>query len=176
MRRSIAGFSFFDTKSFESVKTCVVCTVTKSVSRLARNAVDSLVAVRKIKGKGVEVYFQKENIYMLDSKGELLITIMSSLARKRVAASWKTSHGDAANASRMARSPCLTKTSSAAARARMARWRSCRKKRRWRGASSACFSKARRPWHQENIGNKSYPHAHREANVADGDHFKHPHQ
>ena len=82
MRRSIAGFSFFDTKSFESVKTCVVCTVTKSVSRLARNAVDSLAAVRKIKGKGVEVYFQKENIYMLDSKGELLITIMSSLAQK----------------------------------------------------------------------------------------------
>lgn len=56
--------------------------VTKSVSRFARNTVDSLTAVRKLKEKGVEVYFQKENIYTLDSKGELLITIMSSLAQE----------------------------------------------------------------------------------------------
>ncbi|MBQ7574401.1 MAG: recombinase family protein [Clostridia bacterium] len=56
--------------------------VTKSVSRFARNTVDSLVTVRKLKDKGVEVYFEKENIYTLDSKGELLITIMSSLAQE----------------------------------------------------------------------------------------------
>ena len=56
--------------------------MTKSVSRFARNTVDSLVTVRKLKEKGVEVYFEKENIYTLDSKGELLITIMSSLAQE----------------------------------------------------------------------------------------------
>ncbi len=56
--------------------------VTKSVSRFARNTVDSLITVRKLKEKGVEVYFEKENIYTLDSKGELLITIMSSLAQE----------------------------------------------------------------------------------------------
>lgn len=56
--------------------------VTKSVSRFARNTVDSLTTVRKLKEKGVEVYFEKENIYTLDSKGELLITIMSSLAQE----------------------------------------------------------------------------------------------
>src|SRR5699024_2944331 len=56
--------------------------VTKSVSRFARNTVDSLVTVRKLKEKGVEVYFEKENISTLDSKGELLITIMSSLAQE----------------------------------------------------------------------------------------------
>lgn len=56
--------------------------VTKSVSRFARNTVDSLVTVRQLKEKGVEVYFEKENIYTLDSKGELLITIMSSLAQE----------------------------------------------------------------------------------------------
>ena len=56
--------------------------VTKSVSRFARNTVDSLTTVRKLKEKGVEVYFQKENIFTLDSKGELLITIMSSLAQE----------------------------------------------------------------------------------------------
>mgnify|MGYP001113928500 FL=1 len=56
--------------------------VTKSVSRFARNTVDSLTMVQKLKEKGVEVYFQKENIYTLDSKGEILITIMSSLAQE----------------------------------------------------------------------------------------------
>lgn len=56
--------------------------VTKSVSRFARNTVDSLTTVRQLKEKGVEVYFEKENIYTLDSKGELLITIMSSLAQE----------------------------------------------------------------------------------------------
>ncbi len=56
--------------------------VTKSVSRFARNTVDSLTTVRKLKEKGVEVFFEKEDIYTLDSKGELLITIMSSLAQE----------------------------------------------------------------------------------------------
>jgi len=56
--------------------------VTKSVSRFARNTVDTLSTVRNLKKHGVEVYFEKENIYTLDSKGELLITIMSSLAQE----------------------------------------------------------------------------------------------
>ena len=56
--------------------------ITKSVSRFARNTVDSLTTVRMLKERGVEVYFEKENIYTLDSKGELLITIMSSLAQE----------------------------------------------------------------------------------------------
>ncbi len=56
--------------------------ITKSVSRFARNTVDSLTTVRKLRDKGIEVYFEKENIYTLDSKGELLITIMSSLAQE----------------------------------------------------------------------------------------------
>ena len=56
--------------------------ITKSVSRFARNTVDSLTTVRKLKEVGVEIYFEKENIWTLDSKGELLITIMSSLAQE----------------------------------------------------------------------------------------------
>ncbi len=56
--------------------------ITKSVSRFARNTVDSLTTVRKLKEKGVEIYFEKENIWTLDAKGELLITIMSSLAQE----------------------------------------------------------------------------------------------
>lgn len=56
--------------------------VTKSVSRFARNTVDSLTYIRKLKEAGVECYFEKENIYTFDGKGELLITIMSSLAQE----------------------------------------------------------------------------------------------
>ena len=56
--------------------------VTKSVSRFARNTVDCLSTIRTLKDKGIEVYFEKENIRTLDSKGELLITIMSSLAQE----------------------------------------------------------------------------------------------
>lgn len=56
--------------------------VTKSVSRFARNTVDSLTTVRQLKEKGIEIFFEKENIWTLDSKGELLITIMSSLAQE----------------------------------------------------------------------------------------------
>lgn len=56
--------------------------LTKSVSRFARNTVDTLTHVRQLKEAGVEVFFEKENIWTLDSKGELLITIMSSLAQE----------------------------------------------------------------------------------------------
>lgn len=56
--------------------------ITKSVSRFARNTVDTLTTVRKLKEKGVEVYFERENVYTLDSKGEVMLTIMSSLAQE----------------------------------------------------------------------------------------------
>lgn len=56
--------------------------VTKSVSRFARNTVDSLTTIRKLKEHGTECYFEKENIWTFDGKGELLITIMSSLAQE----------------------------------------------------------------------------------------------
>ena len=56
--------------------------VTKSVSRFARNTVDSLSTIRKLKDNGVEVYFEKENIWTFDSSGELLLTIMSSLSQE----------------------------------------------------------------------------------------------
>ena len=56
--------------------------VTKSVSRFARNTVDSLTTIRKLKEHGTEVYFEKEAIWTFDGKGELLLTIMSSLAQE----------------------------------------------------------------------------------------------
>lgn len=56
--------------------------ITKSISRFARNTVDTLTAIRELKAKNVEVYFEKENIWSLDGKGEVLLTIMSSLAQE----------------------------------------------------------------------------------------------
>lgn len=56
--------------------------ITKSVSRFARNTVDSLTTIRNLKEIGCECYFEKENIWTFDGKGELLLTIMSSLAQE----------------------------------------------------------------------------------------------
>ena len=56
--------------------------LTKSISRFARNTVDSVSTIRKLNEKGIAVYFEKENIYTMDSKGEFLLTIMSSLAQE----------------------------------------------------------------------------------------------
>ena len=64
--------------------------VTKSVSRFAGNTVDSLQTIRKLKEIGCEVYFEKEQIRSFDGKGELLITIMRALRRKRPEAYRKT--------------------------------------------------------------------------------------
>lgn len=55
--------------------------ITKSISRFARNTLDCLKYVRLLKDKGIGVYFEKENIDTLDSKGEVLLTILSSLAQ-----------------------------------------------------------------------------------------------
>ena len=56
--------------------------ITKSVSRFARNTVDSLTTIRKLKENNIEVYFEKENIWSFDGKGEVMLTIMSSLAQE----------------------------------------------------------------------------------------------
>jgi site-specific DNA recombinase len=55
--------------------------ITKSISRFARNTVDCLHYVRKLKEKGIAVYFETENIDTLGSTGELLLTILSGLAQ-----------------------------------------------------------------------------------------------
>lgn len=56
--------------------------ITKSISRFARNTVDCLRCIRKLKAKQNAVFFEKENINTLDAKGEVLITIMASLAQQ----------------------------------------------------------------------------------------------
>ncbi len=56
--------------------------ITKSISRFARNTLDCLKYIRELKEKNIPVFFEKENINTMDSKGEVLLTIMASLAQQ----------------------------------------------------------------------------------------------
>ncbi len=55
--------------------------IVKSISRFARNTLDCLNYVRRLKELGIGVTFEKENIDTMDAKGEVLLTILSSLAQ-----------------------------------------------------------------------------------------------
>ena len=55
--------------------------LTKSLSRFARNTVDSLDYIRELKSLGIAVVSEKENINTLTAESEMLITIMSCFAQ-----------------------------------------------------------------------------------------------
>lgn len=85
------GISGTDTKHRtqfnEMIKACkagkIDLIITKSISRFARNTVDCLNHVRTLKfDYNVEVFFEKENIYSFDSKMELVLTMLSSIAQE----------------------------------------------------------------------------------------------
>ena len=58
--------------------------ITKSISRFARNTLDSIKYVRKLKAMGVGVLFEKENINTLEENSEVILTILSSLAQEEL--------------------------------------------------------------------------------------------
>ncbi len=58
--------------------------ITKSISRFARNTVDTLQYVRKLKDRNIAVFFEDENINTLSMDGELLLTVLSSVAQQEV--------------------------------------------------------------------------------------------
>ena len=53
----------------------------KSVSRFARDTVDTLKATRHLKDLGIDVYFERENIHSMSKEGELLLTLLASFAQ-----------------------------------------------------------------------------------------------
>lgn len=55
--------------------------LTKSVSRFARNTVDSLKYVRILKELGIAVFFEEQNINTLDADNEMLLTIHSAFSQ-----------------------------------------------------------------------------------------------
>ena len=56
--------------------------ITKSISRFARNTLDCLTYIRKLKDLGIPILFEKEGINTMDAKGEILLTIMASIAQQ----------------------------------------------------------------------------------------------
>ena len=59
--------------------------LTKSISRFARNTLDCLTVVRKLKSLGVGITFEKEGLDTLDGTGEVILTILASIAQKESA-------------------------------------------------------------------------------------------
>ena len=56
--------------------------IAKSVSRFARNTIDSLTPIRRLKEHNVECWFERENIHTFDPRAELLLTIMAGIAQE----------------------------------------------------------------------------------------------
>ena len=54
--------------------------IVKSISRFSRNTVDSIETVRRLCDMGIYIFFEKENIDTGKMEGELLLSILSSLA------------------------------------------------------------------------------------------------
>ena len=59
--------------------------ITKSISRFARNTLDCLNYIRKLKALSIPIVFEKENINTMESSGEVLVTILASIAQQESA-------------------------------------------------------------------------------------------
>ncbi len=83
----ISGTSIQGRNGFqEMIKACelgkIDIILTKSIQRFARNTVDLLQTIRTLKDRGIEVWFEKENIHTLSGDGELMLTILASIAQE----------------------------------------------------------------------------------------------
>jgi site-specific DNA recombinase len=54
--------------------------ITKSISRLSRNVLDTLTIIRSLKAKGINIYFEKENLNSFEAEKEIDITFNGVLA------------------------------------------------------------------------------------------------
>jgi DNA invertase Pin-like site-specific DNA recombinase len=76
--------------------------ITKSISRFARNTVTLLETVRELKGLGIDVWFEEQNIHTMSADGELMLSILASYAQERAARQARTKCGGSNAISRMA--------------------------------------------------------------------------
>ena len=72
----------FNRMLWECEKGNIDIILTKSIQRFARNTVDLLNTVRRLKSLGIEVRFEKEQIHSLSGEGELMLSILASFAQE----------------------------------------------------------------------------------------------
>ncbi|MDI6829424.1 MAG: recombinase family protein [Armatimonadota bacterium] len=85
--------------------------ITKSISRFARNKIDTLETVRKLKSIGIGIYFERENINSLTAESELMLSILSSVAEEELVSmsqNMRWSNQRRFNSSLTARPPKIT--------------------------------------------------------------------
>jgi DNA invertase Pin-like site-specific DNA recombinase len=58
--------------------------ITKSISRISGNTVDMLQTIRKLKERGIAVWFKKEDLKSTDDVAEKMITIYAAFAQEEV--------------------------------------------------------------------------------------------
>lgn len=58
--------------------------ITKSISRLSRNVLDTLTIIRSLKAKGINIYFEKENLNSLEAEKEIDIALNGVLAQEEI--------------------------------------------------------------------------------------------
>ena len=88
MTEADEGISATDTKKRDGFKQMIAdalagkinLIITKSVGRFARNTVDSLTTVRKLKEKGIEVCFEKKDFYTATSPENAAVTALSRVS------------------------------------------------------------------------------------------------
>ena len=56
--------------------------LTKSISRFARNTLDTLKYVRMLREKNIAILFEEENLSTITGAGELMLTILSAIAQQ----------------------------------------------------------------------------------------------
>lgn len=86
---AITGTQVSKREGFQKmIKACldgeVDMVITKSISRFARNTLDTLKYVRTLKEKNIAVFFEDEKINTLSMDGELLLVVLSSVAQQEV--------------------------------------------------------------------------------------------
>ena len=79
---STKGRKAFNAMIEKALKGEIDLIITKSISRFARNTLDTISKIRELKSHHVEVFFEKENIWTFDPKSELILTIMASIAQE----------------------------------------------------------------------------------------------
>jgi len=81
-RDGIAGIGGFNQLMEDARKGEFDIIVASSISRFGRNIIQAVGYIKKLKELGIEVYFEKENIYTFSPKGEYVIDILFKMAKE----------------------------------------------------------------------------------------------